>query len=82
MTPGDLRVSRWWLNWLYLTTGSMTNRLGRGFRTPGRPYYNMLSTNDRPKGMAFYHATWDEATSKWTVSPESNPAAMAKTKTA
>lgn len=34
--------------------GCLMNRLGLGFRTPGRPYYNMLSTNDRPNGMAFY----------------------------
>lgn len=34
--------------------GCLMNRLGLGFRTPGRPYYNMLGTNDRPNGMAFY----------------------------
>ena len=34
--------------------GCMMNRLGSGFRTPGRPYYLMLGTHDRPNGMAFY----------------------------
>ena len=34
--------------------GCMMNALGSGFRTPGRPYYNMLGQKDRPHGMAFY----------------------------
>lgn len=34
--------------------GCMMNKLGLGFRTPGRPYYRMLGTHDRPNGMAFY----------------------------
>lgn len=34
--------------------GCMMNRFGTGFRTPGRPYYNMLGQRDRPNGMAFY----------------------------
>ena len=34
--------------------GCMMNKFGLGFRTPGRPYYNMLGQRDRPNGMAFY----------------------------
>ncbi len=34
--------------------GCMMNRLGSGYRTPGRPYYLMLGTHDRPHGMALY----------------------------
>ena len=34
--------------------GCMMSAMGVGFRTPGRPYYNMLGTHDRPNGMAFY----------------------------
>ena len=34
--------------------GCMMNAFGVGFRSPGRPYYNMLGQKDRPHGMAFY----------------------------
>ena len=34
--------------------GCRMNKFGGGFRTPGRPYYHMLGTHDRPNGMAFY----------------------------
>lgn len=34
--------------------GCKMNALGSAFRTPGRPYYHMLGTHDRPHGMAFH----------------------------
>ncbi len=52
--PDMIQVTYQFKNFVLSYEASLMNAFGSGYRTPGRPYYRMLGTHDRPHGMAFY----------------------------